>query len=130
MPKREETETVGTLSVPIEERLARLRSLVEALPEGDEDREDLILLFSELGRLKKQIVKMQRRRHRNWIRREENKRLCGALSLAKYGLQLANRRIKEQQITIGWLCRRLKRGEKLQEYEHHELKSILKEQQA
>ena len=58
----------------------RLRSLVEAMPEGDEDKADLLELL---------------RRHDSL--REEVLQLSGALEMARFWLRIANRRITELQ---------------------------------
>ena len=108
----------------ISDRLVRLRAVVENLPDGDQDKEDLMLLFGELDRVKRlhRAVKNSRteRRHVG----EDNRRLRGALRLAKFALKTAIHKINEQKVTIGWLCRRIKRGESLSQHERKEVTLI------
>lgn len=113
--------------LPVADRLARLRSVVETLPEGDQDREDLILLFTEVQRVKKTNTKLNGRLRGVRICREENRRLSGALSLAKYALGVANKKIAEQEVTIGWLRRRVGR-KMLDPYEKEQLQALAIEQ--
>lgn len=113
--------------LPVADRLARLRALVENLPDGDRDREDLMLLFSEVQRVKKANTKLSGRLRGARICREDNRRLRGALSLAKYALELANKKAAEQEVTIDWLRRRVGRN-KLEPYEREQLQALANEQ--
>ncbi len=89
--------------MPKASRLARLRSIVEALPDGDTDKADLILLFTELDRVKKLHRAAKARNHEQGDLREENRRLSGALRLAQYALQVALQKIGEQKKYIDFL---------------------------
>ena len=109
----------------VSDRLARLRAVVEDIPDGDQDKEDLMLLFGELDRVKRLHRAIKDRSKERRHVREENRRLRGALSLAKFALKEYDRKVMEQGISIKWLCRRLKRGEKLADYERKEIQSIL-----
>lgn len=86
--------------MPKATRLARLRSIVEALPDGDPDRADLILLFTELDRVKKLHRAARARKREQRDLREENRRLSGALKLAQYALGVALKKINKQQETL------------------------------
>lgn len=83
--------------MPKAKRLARLRSIVEALPDGDQDKLDLILLFTELDRVKRlhRAARARKREQRNL--KEENRRLSGALRLAQYALEVALKKVEKQQ---------------------------------
>jgi hypothetical protein len=71
------------VKLSVANRLARIRKVVEALPEGDQDREDLILLFDELD---KAI--------------EERHQYKGALDTAKWALEVALEKIEQQATTL------------------------------
>ena len=108
----------------VSDRLARLRAVVEDIPDGDQDKEDLMLLFGELDRVKRLHRAIKDRSKERRHVREENRRLRGALSLAKFALKEYDRKVMEQGISIKWLCRRLKQN-KLQDFERKEIQSIL-----
>ncbi len=76
MPKT--TRMAQQLSVA--DRLARIRPIVEALSNGDPDKEDLILLFDELE-----------------YAIEARHQLQGALNTAKWALGVALEKINKQQ---------------------------------
>ena len=79
MPKATRMEEL----VSVAARLARIRPIVEALREGDPDREDLIQLFDELERSIENIRQLQ-----------------GALNCVKYALEVALERIAQQEETL------------------------------
>lgn len=64
-------------------RLRRIRKVVEAIPDGDQDKADLILLFDELD---KAI--------------EERHQYKGALDTAKWALEVALEKIEKQATTL------------------------------
>jgi len=80
MPKATRMES-NELSVA--DRLARIRPIVEALSNGDPDKEDLILIFDEYEKIAEEIRQLQ-----------------GALRVAKYGLEVALEKISKQQETL------------------------------
>ena len=67
----------------VADRLARIRPIVEALSNGDPDKEDLILIFDEYEKIAEEIRQLQ-----------------GALRVAKYGLEVALEKISKQQETL------------------------------
>lgn len=79
MPKT--TRMAQQLSVA--DRLARIRPIVEALSNGDPDKEDLILLFDELE-----------------YAIEARHQLQGALNTAKWALEVALEKISKQKIAL------------------------------
>lgn len=78
MPKATSME----VKLSVADRLARIRKVVEALPEGDQDREDLILLFDELDKAL-----------------EAKHQLQGALDTAKWALEVALKKLTQQNIS-------------------------------
>jgi len=79
MPKT--TRLAQQLSVA--DRLARIRPIVEALSNGDPDKEDLILLFDELE-----------------YSIEARHQLQGALNTARWALEVALEKISKQKEAI------------------------------
>jgi len=67
-------------SLTLGDRLARIRKIVEAMPDGDQDKADLILIFDE-------YEKAVESRHQ----------LQGALSAAKWALEVALEKISKQK---------------------------------
>jgi hypothetical protein len=67
-------------SLMLGDRLARIRKVVEAMPDGDQDRRDLILLFDALEDAL-----------------EAKHQLQGALSAAKWALEVALQKISKQK---------------------------------
>jgi hypothetical protein len=135
--KKEETETLGEMPDSIGSRLERLRSLVDAMPDGDQDKEDLELLFSEYNRVKGVVVvvgakldhleRAEKHRQRIRVKRAKVRQLSGALNLARYMIKLLHAKIEEQQVTIDWLRRRVGQRSDLQPYEKDRLKEIAQE---
>lgn len=81
MPQATRLESKNKLSVAA--RLARIRLIVEALPDGDQDKADLILLFEEYD---KAI--------------EEKHKLQGALDIAQTFLEAALEKIGKQRSAL------------------------------
>lgn len=81
MPETTRLESENKLSVA--SRLARIRKVVEAIPDGDQDKRDLILLFDELDR----VI-------------EEKHQLQGALDTARWALEVALEKIEKQATTL------------------------------
>lgn len=108
----------------IDAKLERLRSVVEALPEGDEDREDLLLLFAELERVKTTNARLKGRLRGARKLRREHRQLSGALNLCRYALKTTLLTVSEKDVTIGWLRRRVSRRGDLSDYEKQELKTL------
>lgn len=75
-----------TEKLSITYRLSRLKTAVEALPDGDQDKADLILLFTVLDEIT-----------------EEKHQLQGAVNLAKYALEMALEKISKQKIALDLL---------------------------
>ena len=71
-------------------RLKRIRKIVEAIPDGDQDKADLLLLFDEYDRLI-----------------EEKHQLQGALDTAKWALEIALEKISKQKIALELLTKKL-----------------------
>jgi len=123
-----------------ENTFSRLRSLVDAIPDGDEDKEDLLTLFASLDSANQQISHLEQDRfdllrQEDSVRKEiaetakegkkkarelravvkslneERRQLSGALEFSRYILKEAHTKIESQKISIGWLCRRI-RGDK------------------
>jgi hypothetical protein len=138
-----------------ENNFSRLRSLVDAIPDGDRDKEDLLALFATLDSANQQILhleedKFELLRQEDSIRKEsadkikkakesraavkrlteERRQLSGALEFSRYILKEAHTKIESQKISIGWLCRRI-RGSKswdiLTSHEKQEVKNIQKQ---
>lgn len=112
------------VELPVADRLERLRSVVEALPEGDQDREDLILLYTELDRVKTLNAKLKGRLRGARKLREENRRLSGALSLCRFALKTAMDTIAQKEVTVGWLRRRVGQRTDLADYEKKQLRAL------
>ena len=122
---------------------SRLRSLVLLIPVDDPDRRDLLKLLEleeqhrrTIKHLEEDIFDLLRQEdsyRRELLQRdtefdllgEERRQLSGALELSRYIVNVSRRKIEEQRISVGWLCRRLKRGEKLQAYEKQEIQSLI-----
>lgn len=81
MPKATRLESKNKLSVAA--RLARIRLVIEGMPEGDPDREDLMLLFDELDKAV-----------------EEKHKLQGALDIAQTFLEAALDKIGKQRSAL------------------------------
>jgi hypothetical protein len=115
------------------------------MPAEDPDRQDLLKLL-ELEEQHRRTVKHLEEdifdllRQENSFRKEllqrdtevdcmveERRQLSGALELSRYIIEVLKRKIEEQRISVGWLCRRLKRGEKLKEHERQEIQSLITE---
>lgn len=64
----------------VADRLARIRPIVEALSNGDPDKEDLIRIFNEYEKVAEEIRQTQ-----------------GALRVAKYALEVALQTIQRQK---------------------------------
>lgn len=80
MPKATRMESD---KLPVADRLRRIREVVEALSNGDPDKEDLILLFDELE-----------------YSIEVRHQLQGALNTAKWALEVALEKISKQKIAL------------------------------
>ncbi len=80
MPKATRMESN---KLPVADRLRRIRKIVEAIPDGDQDKADLILLFDELD---KAI--------------EQKHQYKGALDTAKWALEVALEKIERQATTL------------------------------
>ena len=122
---------------------SRLRSLVLLMPANDPDRQDLLKLLKleeqhrrTIKHLEEDIFDLLRQEdglRKNLLQRdmefdslgEEKRRLSGALELSRYMVKILKRKIEEQRISVGWLCRRLKRGETLQAHEKQEIQSLI-----
>lgn len=108
-----------------------LRSLVRFMSKG-KDKDALLSLFTEMERLGEDNRNLRRRRRVLKLRarrlEEENRQANGALNLAKYALEVLRRRMEEQQITIGWLRRRVGQRKDLQQYEKDRLAAITLEE--
>lgn len=70
----------------VADRLRRIREIVEALPDGDQDKEDLILLFDELENALLSVHQLQ-----------------GALNTARWALEVALERINKQDEALAVL---------------------------
>ena len=86
MPKATRME----FELSVAARLQRIRKVVEALPDGDQDKADLLVLFDELDRLI-----------------EEKHQLQGALDTAKWALEIALEKISKQKIALELLTKKL-----------------------
>lgn len=80
MPKATRMES-NQLSVA--DRLRRIRKVVEAIPDGDQDKADLILLFDEYEKAV-----------------EERHQYKGALDTARWALEVALEKIEKQGTTL------------------------------
>lgn len=78
------------MELPIATRIERIRKLIEAIPDGDQDKADLLLLFDEYDRLI-----------------EEKHQLQGALDTAKWALEIALEKISKQKIALELLTKKL-----------------------
>jgi len=81
MPKASSMESEDKLLVA--DRLARIRPIVEALSNGDPDKEDLISIFNEYETAVEEVRQLQ-----------------GALRVAKYALEVALEKIERQATTL------------------------------
>ena len=81
MPKASSMESEDKLLVA--DRLARIRLIVEALSNGDPDKEDLISIFNEYETAVEEVRQLQ-----------------GALRVAKYALEVALEKIERQATTL------------------------------
>jgi hypothetical protein len=70
-------------SLTLGDRLARIRKVVEAMPDGDQDKADLILFFDELDKAIEQ-------RHQ----------YKGALDTARWALEVALEKISKQKVEL------------------------------
>jgi septal ring factor EnvC (AmiA/AmiB activator) len=77
MPK---TTRMEPKQLPVADRVARIRPIVEALSNGDPDKEDLIRIFDEYERVAEEIRQTQ-----------------GALRVARYALKVALQTIQRQK---------------------------------
>ncbi len=78
-----EATRMESIELSVAARLQRIRKVVEAIPDGDQDKADLILLFDELD---KAI--------------EERHQYKGALDTAKWALEVALEKIEKQATTL------------------------------
>ena len=104
---------------------SRLQGVVAKMPEGDPDRQDLLLLFELEKAHRRKIIGLQKKVD-NLLRQEErligdlkqkmdendslgeeNKQLFGALEILKITLKFMEQKLKSQGTDIGWLCMRL-----------------------
>ena len=122
---------------------SKLRSLVLLMPADDPDRQDLLNLLEleeqhrrTIKHLNEDIFELLRQEdnsRKDHVKMdkdldqlgEKNRRLSGALELSRYMIKVLGRKVEEQRISLGWLCRRLKRGEKLKGYEKEEIQSLI-----
>ena len=86
MPKATRME----FELSVAARLQRIRKVVEALPDGDQDKADLLVLFDELDRLI-----------------EEKHQLQGALDTAKWALEVALEKVSKQKVALELLTKKL-----------------------
>lgn len=102
----------------------RLRALIEVMPKGDQDREELLELLSLFDRLatRNKILEGIQRNYRQ--AKEELRQTRGALALAKWACKEATLKLEEGRLTIGWLSRRIKQTNRLTDYEKAEIQKI------
>lgn len=105
-------------------KFTRLRGLVEAMPEGDQDREELLELLSLFDRQGKRLEKLKTVRRDLTRIRTRLRQTEGALGLVKWLCQEASQKLEDNRLTIDWLSRRLRQASKLTDHEKTEIQKI------